>query len=62
MFNSFCITENIYQLVDDAAFTCKLRDFVLEHGFIKDHYGSRTVVIGVDVRYAYNISDHSSIA
>ncbi|KAJ3914219.1 PIN domain-like protein, partial [Lentinula edodes] len=41
--------ESIYQLVDDAAFTCKLRDFVLEHGFIKDHYGSRTVVIGIDI-------------
>ncbi|KAJ3924686.1 MAG: hypothetical protein NXY57DRAFT_1044725, partial [Lentinula lateritia] len=41
--------KDLWSLVDDAAFTCKLRDFVLEHGFIKDHYGSRTVVIGVDI-------------
>ncbi|KAJ3898133.1 hypothetical protein F5879DRAFT_927288 [Lentinula edodes] len=37
------------QLVDDAAFTCKLSDFILEHGFIREHYGARTVVIGIDI-------------
>ncbi|KAJ3845916.1 PIN domain-like protein [Lentinula lateritia] len=41
--------KDLWSLVDDAAFTCKLRDFVLEHGFIKDHYGSCTVVIGIDI-------------
>ncbi|KAJ3859136.1 PIN domain-like protein, partial [Lentinula novae-zelandiae] len=44
--------KDLWSLVDDAAFTCKLRDFVLKHGFIKDHYGSRTVVIGVDVSFS----------
>ncbi|KAH7871101.1 PIN domain-like protein [Lentinula edodes] len=41
--------HNSTQLVDDAAFTCKLSDFILEHGFIREHYGARTVVIGIDI-------------
>ncbi|KAJ3911615.1 PIN domain-like protein [Lentinula edodes] len=41
--------KDLWPLVDEAAFTCKLRDFIVEHGFLKEHYGLRTVVIGIDV-------------
>lgn len=44
------LSNHTTQLVDEAAFTCKLRDFIVEHGFLKEHYGLRTVVIGIDVR------------
>ncbi|KAH7872080.1 PIN domain-like protein [Lentinula edodes] len=41
--------QNLWPLVDEAGFTCKLKNFVMEHGFIKDHHRSRTVIIGVDI-------------
>ncbi|KAH7871395.1 uncharacterized protein C8R40DRAFT_1174535 [Lentinula edodes] len=41
--------QNLWPLVDETGFTCKLRNFVTEHGFIRDHHCSRTVVIGVDI-------------
>ncbi|KAJ4499530.1 PIN domain-like protein [Lentinula lateritia] len=41
--------QNLWPLVDETGFTCKLRNFVTEHGFIRDHHRSRTVVIGVDI-------------
>ncbi|KAJ3861112.1 PIN domain-like protein [Lentinula novae-zelandiae] len=39
----------ISQLVDGAAVTIKLRDFMVENGFIMDHYRLRTTLIGVDI-------------
>ncbi|KAJ3870326.1 hypothetical protein EV359DRAFT_59243 [Lentinula novae-zelandiae] len=38
--------KDLWPLVDEVAFTCKLRDFIVEHGFLEEHYGLRTVVIG----------------
>ncbi|KAH7868807.1 uncharacterized protein C8R40DRAFT_1177396 [Lentinula edodes] len=39
----------ISQLVDGAAVTIKLRDFMVENGFITNHYRLRTTLIGVDI-------------
>ncbi|KAJ3809379.1 PIN domain-like protein [Lentinula aff. lateritia] len=41
--------KNLWPLMDNTAVVRKLRDYIVEHGFIKEHYGLRTVVIGVDV-------------
>ncbi|KAJ3924359.1 MAG: PIN domain-like protein, partial [Lentinula lateritia] len=42
--------KNLWPLLHGAATTVKLREFMLENGFIKNHYGSRTTSIGVDIR------------
>ncbi|KAH7875492.1 XPG I-region-domain-containing protein [Lentinula edodes] len=42
--------RNLWPLVDGAAVTIKLRDFMVDNGFITDHYRLRTTLIGVDIR------------
>ncbi|KAJ3805366.1 hypothetical protein F5876DRAFT_69854 [Lentinula aff. lateritia] len=39
-----------YPLIHSAAVNIKLRDFMVENGFIKEHYHSRTTSIGIDIR------------
>ncbi|KAJ3913719.1 PIN domain-like protein [Lentinula edodes] len=42
--------KDLWPLVHSAAVNIKLRDFMVENGFIKEHYHSRTTSIGVDIR------------
>ncbi|KAJ3805288.1 PIN domain-like protein [Lentinula aff. lateritia] len=41
--------KNLWPLVDGAAVTVKLRDFMVENGFIKEHYCLHTTLIGIDI-------------